>query len=89
MPQSPRRRLHAIDAELRAHRDVTLAAVAELAEVRRRQAELHDMEAALVMTIDVRRRRMDGLLDQRLDTVVSGGGPSPAECGTVASAWGR
>lgn len=67
MPLFPPRRATAtaIDAELRALCDVIRGASRELVEVRRRQAELCDMEAALVVAIDVRMRRVDDLLDQR------------------------
>lgn len=65
MPLFPPRRLAALDAELRTHCDVIRGASRELAEVRRRQAELVEMEAALVVAIGVRLERVDELLDQR------------------------
>ncbi|MGY1669144.1 hypothetical protein [Geodermatophilus sp. SYSU D00710] len=58
-----------IDACLRALHTVVRDARAELAEVRGRQSELADMEAALVMAIQVRSRRIDDLLDERLRAV--------------------
>ena len=72
MPLFPPRRMTAIDAELRSLRDVMRGASGELTEVRRRQAELFDMEAALLVAIDVRMRRLDDLLDQRLHVVRDG-----------------
>ena len=72
MPLFPPRRMTAIDAELRSLRDVMRGASGELTEVRRRQAELFDMEAALMVAIDVRMRRLDDLLDQRLHVVRDG-----------------
>jgi hypothetical protein len=78
MSEFPGRRVTAIDAELRALREVTWGASSELAEVRRRQAELVDMEAALLVAIDLRRRRIDDLLDQRLRAVVGGGSQASA-----------
>ncbi len=74
MPEFAPRRVTAIDAELRALRDVTRGALGDLSEVRRRQAELVDLEAALVVAIEARTRRMDDLLDQRLQAVLAGGG---------------
>ncbi len=41
----------------------------ELAEVRRRQRELTDLEAELVVAIDVRSRRIDDALDERVQAV--------------------
>lgn len=66
MPLPPRRAT-AIDADLRTLCEMIRSASHELAEVRRRQAELFDMEAALVVAIDVRMRRVDDLLDQRCE----------------------
>jgi hypothetical protein len=78
VPMFPPRRVTAIDAELRALRDVIAAASTELAEVRCRQADLVDMEAALVVAIEVRARRMDDLLDQRMQAVLAGPVPGGA-----------
>ncbi|WP_116452300.1 hypothetical protein [Blastococcus litoris] len=71
MPAFPRRRLNAIDSELRALCEVVRGALGELDEVRRRQSELSDMEAALAVAIDVRRRRIDELLDERSEVAVA------------------
>ncbi len=70
MSQPLARPLAAVDADLRSCRDVRLAAQRELAVVRRRQAELADIEAELVVTIDSRGLQADRLLDERLDAVV-------------------
>ena len=51
-----------------------LPALAELAEVRRRRAELIDMEAALVVALEARARRIDDLLDHRLAVAGEGSG---------------
>ena len=75
MTPTPRRAVRPIDAEVHALRQVTRAAMAELEEVRRRQSELLDMEAALLVAIDVRNRRMDALLDARLRVAVPDGAP--------------
>ncbi len=84
MPMFPPRRVTAIDAELRALSEVISGALGELTAVRRRQAELVDMEAALVVAVDVRMRRMDDLLDQRLQAVLADGRPtSGAAVGTA------
>ncbi len=56
----------AIDADLRALCGIRRDAQRELADVRRRQKELLDLEAELVVAIDVRSRRMDDVLDERL-----------------------
>ena len=66
MPEPHRRREKAIDAELHILSSLTRGAVSELTEVRRRRAELIDMEAALVVGIDARLQRIDALLDERL-----------------------
>ena len=63
------RTLAAIDADLHASRSVRRDAERELAEVRRRQEELADLEAILLVTIDTRTRLVDHLLDERLRTV--------------------
>ncbi|TYP88585.1 hypothetical protein [Blastococcus xanthinilyticus] len=67
------RPLAAIDADLHSCRTVRRDAERELAEVRRRQEELADLEAVLLVTIDTRTRLVDHLLDERLRTV-----PGPA-----------
>jgi hypothetical protein len=56
----------AIDADLRALCGIRRDAQRELADVRRRQRELLDLEAELVVAIDVRSRHMDDVLDERL-----------------------
>ncbi|MGY1737289.1 hypothetical protein [Geodermatophilus sp. SYSU D00684] len=66
MSESPSDRIVHIDNRLRALHSVVEDARTELDEVRRRQAELADMEAALLATIDARCRRLDDLLDERL-----------------------
>jgi hypothetical protein len=68
------RPLAAIDADLHASRAVRRGAVRELAEVRRRQEELADLEATLLVTIDTRTRVVDHLLDERLRVVATTGG---------------
>ncbi|MGY1634148.1 hypothetical protein ACI784_20785 [Geodermatophilus sp. SYSU D01186] len=55
-----------IDAQLRVCCSARQAAQAELAEVRRRQAELAEVEGRLLAAIEVRCRRADRLLDERL-----------------------
>ncbi len=55
-----------VDQRLRVLSHVVADARAELAEVRRRQSDLADTEAALVVAIEVRSRRVDDLLDERL-----------------------
>ena len=74
------RTLTAIDADLYSCRVVRRDAEKELADVRRRQEELADLEAALVVTIDTRCRLLDHLLDERLRAAggVSLGLPAPA-----------
>ncbi|MGY1634141.1 hypothetical protein ACI784_20750 [Geodermatophilus sp. SYSU D01186] len=46
----------------------------ELAEVRRRLSELADLEAELVVAIEVRSRRIDDGLDERLRAQPEAGG---------------
>ncbi|MDP5185258.1 hypothetical protein QOZ88_21710 [Blastococcus sp. BMG 814] len=60
------RNLAAVDDDLRSCRRIRRDAERELAEVRRRQEELADLEAALLVTIDCRSRMVDHLLDERL-----------------------
>ena len=69
MNQPAQRPLPAIESDLRSCRAVRLGAEAELAEVRRRQAELTEVEAVLVMSIESRREQADRLLDERLSAV--------------------
>lgn len=66
MSESGPRSTAAIDADLRAMCATKRDAQRELAEVRRRQRELADLEAELVVAIDVRSRRIDDVLDERL-----------------------
>lgn len=78
LPPDARRLLRTIDDELCAHGQLVRGALAELAEVRRRRAELIDMESALVVALEARVRRIDDLLDDRLAVAGSGdGAPSP------------
>jgi hypothetical protein len=67
------RSVAAIDAELRVLRDVCSGARGELAEVRRRQSELADLEAELVVSMELRSRRIDDVLDERLRAVHGAG----------------
>lgn len=64
--RSVTRPLAAIDADLHTSRAIRRDAGKELAEVRRRQEELADLEATLLVTIDTRSRLVDHLLDERL-----------------------
>ncbi|MGY2129563.1 hypothetical protein [Blastococcus sp. SYSU DS0617] len=75
LPPDARRLLRTIDDELCAHRQIMRGALAELAEVRRRRAELIDMESALVVALEARVRRIDDLLDDRLAVEGEAGGP--------------
>lgn len=75
LPPDARRLLHDIDDELCAHGQIMRGALAELAEVRRRRAELIDMESAIVVALEARARRIDDLLDDRLAVVGECGGP--------------
>ncbi|MGY1707411.1 hypothetical protein ACI79C_22850 [Geodermatophilus sp. SYSU D00697] len=74
MPGSSSRSVAAIDADLRALGATRRAAEAELAEVRRRQGELVHREGDLVVAVDLRARRIDDLLDERL-RALGGGRP--------------
>ena len=67
----------AIDADLHSCRVVRRDAERELAEVRRRQEELADLEATLVVTLETRSRLVDHLLDERLRAAAPAG-PEPA-----------
>ena len=69
MSASHVRPLAAIDADLHSCRAARRDAERELDEVRRRQEELADLEAILLVTIDTRSRLVDHLLDERLRTV--------------------
>ncbi len=73
MAGSEPRGLTTIDAHLRALQAVRRDARIELAEVRRRQAELAEFEAELVVAIEVRSRRIDDVLDERLRSVADSG----------------
>ncbi len=66
MPESPFRSTAAIDADLHALSATRRDAQRELAEVRRRQRELADLEAELVVAIDVRSGHIDDVLDECL-----------------------
>lgn len=66
MPTPAIRTVAVIDAELHSCRAVSRDAHRELEAVRCRQAELADLEAELLTTIDSRAARMDRLLDERL-----------------------
>ncbi len=72
MRQPPARPLAAIDADLRACRIVRSGAQEELANVRRRMAELVELEATLLVTIETRCGQADRLLDERLRAVADG-----------------
>lgn len=65
-----------IDAQLRVCSSARQAAQAELTEVRRRQAELAELEVQLLVAIEVRYRRADRLLDERLHAVTDAADPS-------------
>lgn len=70
------RRVAAIDADLHSCRSIRRDAERELAEVRRRQEQLADLEVTLLATIDSRCRLADHLLDERLRALQAGaGGP--------------
>ncbi|MCZ2857306.1 hypothetical protein [Blastococcus sp. VKM Ac-2987] len=66
------RPLAAIDGDLHSCRRIRRDAERELAEVRRRQEELADLEATLLVTIDCRSRLVDHLLDERLSAFPAG-----------------
>ena len=63
----------AIDADLRALGAVVRDAQRKLVEVRRRQRELADVEAELVVAVELRVRRIDDMLDERLHAVRDAG----------------
>ena len=69
MSESWPRSTAAIDADLHALCACRRDAQRELAEVRRRQGELADLEVELTVAIDVRSRRIDDVLDERLRVV--------------------
>ncbi len=78
MSESRPRSSAAIDADLRALCTSRGDAQRELADVRRRLSELTDLEAELVVAIDVRARRIDDVLDERLRVLREvGEGPQP------------
>ncbi len=66
MPSTSPRILGDIDAEIRSCCAVRRDAQGELAEVRRRQAELAELESVLLVSIETRLRRVDRLLEERL-----------------------
>ncbi|TQN42621.1 hypothetical protein FHU33_2027 [Blastococcus colisei] len=66
MSEPPPRPVETIDADLRSCRALWRDAEMELAEVRRRQAELLELEATLLAAMDMRGWRADRLLDERL-----------------------
>ncbi|MGY1847421.1 MULTISPECIES: hypothetical protein [unclassified Blastococcus] len=68
------RSIAAIDGDLHCCRGIRRDAERELAEVRRRQEELADLEATLLVTIDSRSRMVDHLLDERLRAVAVAAG---------------
>ncbi|WP_346622725.1 hypothetical protein [Blastococcus montanus] len=80
-PAGPRpvaRSLAVIDADLHSCRSTRRDAERELAEVRRRQEQLADLEVTLLATIDSRCRLADHLLDERLRALRTGAaGPQP------------
>jgi hypothetical protein len=61
---------------------------AELAEVRRRPSDLADTEAALVVATEVRSRRVDDLLDERLRAAAPARRAGPAHAGAGRTADG-
>ena len=63
----------AIDADLCALQAIRSNAQRELAEVRRRLVELAELEAELAVAIEVRTRRIDDVLDERLRAVKAAG----------------
>lgn len=71
MPEPSPRAISAIDADLRSYRAFRRDVDRELAEFRRRQAELADLEAALIVAIETRCGRVDRLLDERLRAVAA------------------
>lgn len=73
MTHSCPRPVGAIDTDLRALRAVRSDAQRELTEVRRRLVELAEIEAELAVTIEVRSRRIDVVLDERLRAATAAG----------------
>jgi hypothetical protein len=71
MPQPSHRPIASIDADLRSYCAFRRDIDSELAEVRRRQAELADLEASLVVTMEARRASADRLLEERLRASVT------------------
>jgi hypothetical protein len=65
------RPITAIDADLRFCHTVRRGAELELTEVRRRQAELAELEAVLVIAVESRWEHADRLLDERLRAVAA------------------
>jgi hypothetical protein len=78
MRESAPRSVAAIDADLRALQAIRRDALRELAEVRRRQSELADLEAELVVAVELRSRRIDDVLDERLRADPGAAGRLPA-----------
>ncbi|WNV77650.1 hypothetical protein [Geodermatophilus sp. DSM 44513] len=76
MTRPPDRLTSDIDAQLRVCSSARRAAQVELAEIRRRQAELAELEVQLLVAIEVRCRRADRLLDERLHAVTDAADPS-------------
>ena len=66
MPRPGTRSTDVIDEDLRSCAVIRQVAERELAEVRRRQAELAELEATLLITASSRRLLADRLLDERL-----------------------
>ncbi|MGY1608460.1 MULTISPECIES: hypothetical protein [unclassified Geodermatophilus] len=74
MLSEPRPRpIASIDADLHRCHAVRRDAVLELTEVRRRQAELAELEARLVITVEARLQQADRLLDERLRALAVAG----------------
>ncbi len=72
MKKRPVRSLADIDADLRSCRSIRSGAQGELEKVRRRLAELLNLKATLLMTIEIRGWQADRLLDERLQAVEGG-----------------
>ncbi|WP_236826263.1 MULTISPECIES: hypothetical protein [unclassified Blastococcus] len=70
------RSLATVDDDLRTCDRIRRDVERELAEVRRRQEELAELAATLLVTLDCRSRLVDHLLDERL-RVRDGGCPPP------------
>lgn len=66
MSVSQPRPLPAIDAALEARASILVDIQGELAEVRRRRAELVELEGSLLIAAAAQTRRIDRLLDERL-----------------------